>query len=330
MGDYNISKPIKRLDQFDYLKGLGIILVLWGHTLCPPAIKTFIYSFHMPLFFFVSGCFFKPVPIREFVEKKTKQLMIPWAFFSFILFALLIVLYFYTTRDFRGSLRIALGSFWSGIKGDESSYVCFRTIWFLVALFEVYIVYYLLFTRIKNLIILSGVSILFYIIGWTLYDKNIDLPYFLDTVLSVLIYFHLGYLFKNSKFLNRDISLLAILSIILLFVISIQLSPEVDLKSNRFPVYLLPLSLSIVISFYYVFIFLMDKCNLKFLKVLGTESLVLMGLHPAIFEISTIVQSKYFNNSYWVGISIVIVSILLIHNFSKILYRYTPCLVGKG
>ena len=54
MGDYNISKPIKRLDQFDYLKGLGIILVLWGHTLCPPAIKTFIYSFHMPLFFFLS------------------------------------------------------------------------------------------------------------------------------------------------------------------------------------------------------------------------------------------------------------------------------------
>lgn len=45
-----------RIVSFDILKGGGILLVILGHIQIPYMLKTVIYSFHMPLFFFVSGC----------------------------------------------------------------------------------------------------------------------------------------------------------------------------------------------------------------------------------------------------------------------------------
>ena len=46
----------KRLPYIDYIKAIGIILVIIGHINFANAdCKTWIYSFHMPLFFFASG-----------------------------------------------------------------------------------------------------------------------------------------------------------------------------------------------------------------------------------------------------------------------------------
>ena len=56
----------KRLDYLDMTKGLGMILVLIGHlqgdsifTFSPyiHPLCVFIFSFHMPMFFIVSGYF---------------------------------------------------------------------------------------------------------------------------------------------------------------------------------------------------------------------------------------------------------------------------------
>ncbi|MCD7778938.1 MAG: acyltransferase family protein [Clostridiales bacterium] len=48
----------KRLEEIDIAKGIGIILVILGHAGNIPG-KTFIYSFHMPLFFILSGMVMK-------------------------------------------------------------------------------------------------------------------------------------------------------------------------------------------------------------------------------------------------------------------------------
>lgn len=41
----------------DVAKGVGIILVIMGHANCPNLPHGIICSFHMPLFFFLSGLF---------------------------------------------------------------------------------------------------------------------------------------------------------------------------------------------------------------------------------------------------------------------------------
>ena len=78
----------------DALKGWAIFLVLWGHSIqylkddydfFNNPIFSFIYSFHMPLFFFISGFFFHSslkLNLKYFLVKKTSQLLLPclsWA-----------------------------------------------------------------------------------------------------------------------------------------------------------------------------------------------------------------------------------------------------------
>jgi hypothetical protein len=53
----------KRVGYIDIAKGIGIILVVMGHndfSLISPFAHKLIYSLHMPMFFFMSGMFFKP------------------------------------------------------------------------------------------------------------------------------------------------------------------------------------------------------------------------------------------------------------------------------
>ena len=45
---------VKRLNWVDWMKVLGMYVIILGHTF-PEGLCAFIYSFSVPLFFFISG-----------------------------------------------------------------------------------------------------------------------------------------------------------------------------------------------------------------------------------------------------------------------------------
>jgi fucose 4-O-acetylase-like acetyltransferase len=75
-----------RLHWIDTLKGFGITLVVFAHYSIPAALDTYIFSFHMPLFFFISGFLFNFVKYsestRNFVRGRFKSLIIPYFGFA--------------------------------------------------------------------------------------------------------------------------------------------------------------------------------------------------------------------------------------------------------
>ena len=82
-----------RDSSFDIMKGIAILLVVLGHSVPDQAsasgiasyplylMRTIIYSFHMPVFFFVAG-YFMHIPLKEgfnkFVKDKFIRLMVPY------------------------------------------------------------------------------------------------------------------------------------------------------------------------------------------------------------------------------------------------------------
>ena len=91
----------KRIDYLDTVKAVGIFLVFFGHIagdLWPFGIKKaflpwkFIYSFHMPLFFFLSGIFAKPAQrkITDTLKLKAQTRLLPVLFFGCIAIPFLI------------------------------------------------------------------------------------------------------------------------------------------------------------------------------------------------------------------------------------------------
>ncbi len=69
----------KRLEWIDIAKGIAIILVVLGHATGASIMGKYIYSFHMPLFFIISGmCFSKgKYDFPTFLQKRFKQLFLP-------------------------------------------------------------------------------------------------------------------------------------------------------------------------------------------------------------------------------------------------------------
>ena len=51
-----------RLDYMDLAKGIGILAVILGHVYKNTVFGTLLYSFHLPLFFLISGYFFHYIP----------------------------------------------------------------------------------------------------------------------------------------------------------------------------------------------------------------------------------------------------------------------------
>lgn len=90
--------------SFDYIKGVLIFLVVLGHVVAYISypyfsdnwLFTFIYSFHMPLFVFISGFFFasaKYAPTGTLLLRKAERLLLPH--FTYSVLMLLIVFLFY-------------------------------------------------------------------------------------------------------------------------------------------------------------------------------------------------------------------------------------------
>ena len=99
----------KRLDYVDIARLYGIFLVYYGHIVerfmylkVDAAVLQykFIYSFHMVLFFFLSGMVISEKTLNlsfgNFIKKKLKTRLVPYLFFNFIL----LVLSLFIQRDF--------------------------------------------------------------------------------------------------------------------------------------------------------------------------------------------------------------------------------------
>ena len=64
----------EHLEYLDFAKGIGIILVIMGHTIFP--VHEAISIFHMPLFFFLAGITLKVYPDFElFLLRKIDRIL---------------------------------------------------------------------------------------------------------------------------------------------------------------------------------------------------------------------------------------------------------------
>lgn len=52
--------------SLDFAKGIGMLLVMFGHTNYQQPLLTIIYSFHMPLFFVISGILYNDSKYQTF------------------------------------------------------------------------------------------------------------------------------------------------------------------------------------------------------------------------------------------------------------------------
>src|SRR5512141_1578919 len=135
----------KRVPYVDIAKGIGIILVVMGHNdfaLISPFAHKLIYSFHMPMFFFMSGMFFKPnVPFWSFLRNRFNRVLKPFL-------AILLLIYFASISFSKISLVMATRRLLKAMYAN-GHYLDWVQLWFLPHLFAVSLFAYLFFKAVK-------------------------------------------------------------------------------------------------------------------------------------------------------------------------------------
>lgn len=332
-----------RNPSYDILKGIGFLLVLWGHTFCPPALKTTIYSFHMPLFFFVSGCFFKDMSLKGQLKNKSRRLLRPWVFFVIFCLALYIAFDVRLGKGLNEIYSHYSAEVLTGLIGDRDSKLFYQSIWFLICLFEVSIIYAALKCIFKRDREVTYTCLTCYVGGYLLNVFHATLPYLLDTTLSMLIFYHIGYCFRFYKLDQKNVKILhTILLLTFLIAIVYFAKPRIDVKENIFPIYLLPLSLLIIVSLFYFIQSIVRKIGTKHsiildtLTILGIESLIILGLHRPIYYTLPSVYTRFsipetimgFNSDYAIGVFMIVATTAICIIISKHIHKYLPSIFG--
>lgn len=125
-----------RLSWLDIMKGIGIILVVVGHISSNKIIFNWLYSFHMPLFFFAAGWVYKKKQFLIDIKRRIQTIVIPY--FSF---GLVVLIYWQLIeRKFRYS-NMSFTKALLGLLSGEYNYLDFNVhLWFLPCFFNSYII----------------------------------------------------------------------------------------------------------------------------------------------------------------------------------------------
>jgi fucose 4-O-acetylase-like acetyltransferase len=200
-----------RIDYIDIAKGIGILLVVMGHndfSLISPFLFKLIYSFHMPMFFFMSGIFFKPeLPFSILFRRRFDSVLRPYIFTILLIFFATIS---FTKVDFSNSASRLIKALYG-----NGHYLDWVQLWFLPHLFVVSLFAFFFFQLVRRstipwlkwiiLAVIQVVGVLgisaFWPFNVNLFGKSLEiygLPFSLDLVLISGFFFILGFeLFQN-------------------------------------------------------------------------------------------------------------------------------------
>ncbi|MBN1294324.1 MAG: acyltransferase family protein [Candidatus Latescibacteria bacterium] len=199
----------KRMAHFDIAKAIGIILMIFGHSLkSDNIIRIFIFTFHIPLFFFISGYFFKAINAELLVKKNFRRLLVPYLFTS-LMVIVLSAIYLLISGDH--SAVIEKTSSWAvaAIYGSGRTFnspIPIRpigAIWFLLALFSAE---YLFSTFHQKKWILPIFILLISYIGYST-AKLIWLPFSIQSGMVGIVFMYAGFLFRENSIFDKKIPL---------------------------------------------------------------------------------------------------------------------------
>mgnify|MGYP000027435115 FL=1 len=211
----------KRYEYIDIAKGVVIILMVLGHSSLPWYPQRWIFSFHMPFFFLISGLMtnWEKNGIREFVSKKVSTLLIPFVIYSLIVL-LLTPLY--------SDKTIGTHSWQIMTKGWEG-----MALWFVPVLFFSQVVcYYILRWSLLN----KYVALIAMMLVTYLYRDHVELPWTLYCIPYASSFVIIGALLKSALLTFQNASQGKAFSILTGCVILSLIAPlvsAVDMSCNK-------------------------------------------------------------------------------------------------
>lgn len=322
---------MERRIEFDIMKGIGILLVMLGHThmfhadcVLPSTLSYIIGSFHVPLFFIVAGYFSKTNTDNALntVSRYFKRLGIPYFVSAFVIIAYNAILAY--KRHELGLFTGILGSYlWADTSGIISSSFGFPEdmgvgpVWFLLALFWA-----------KSLFLLISKSgkytyLICFLLSWGFSCFEIPMPFMLRQGITALGFVALGHWWKNCS-LPKWFVFFSVVCWIIEVRFQIGISPY-SAHYSFYPINLL----GAFGATYIIYLCSLGLCKIKYLNsvvaLIGNNSMNVLCAHTIDMRCNAIrlilKQVPIINSVPWLFVGMDYLIVLLL--------SFVPCIRQK-
>lgn len=318
----------KRVFWIDYCKVFAIFCVILGHMSINSYALNYIFSFHMPLFFFISGYLYHyKGDFLPFFEKNVSTILLPYYYLNILVLAISFPLLRWTASFSIEDLRRVVNYIILG----NSRHLGGGT-WFLLAMFFTRLVcYFILMMNRKRQIVCLIISI---IVSYTFPIR--EMPLKIDVVFMAIPFYMIGFYCKEYNVIdriNRKIVIAFLCLVLSAIMVYFNGFAEMNLRNfGNYPILYYPLCLISLGT--YVLAFSCLKTRNKGIEYLSKGTIVTMAFQGftnlLIFSIIRFLNIQLPINYniccivFWAPLSL-----MLTLPFIFILKRYFPRSTGN-
>lgn len=310
----------ERIAYIDIAKTICILLMVVGHWTTNSTLLMYIYSFHMPALFVISGYLYKP----HSWKRTLLSFGVPVAFYSLINLAVLIQTGELTINSIL-SKEVFYSFFHYRYGLGEGLYMGDWFIWALLGL-------RLLFGDIKGLSILKKYYIYISIIvivymTFEYYLISVDKlcrGWYIGRLLPSLPFFCFGFFIKERKWDPHSLSIYHVLFFAFIFVILPLINGACSINSNEYGMSYIIFLVNAIVSTLFIFSISVSIPENQFATIISKGTLLILGLHvPIMKALDSILP-------YYCDYIIPILAILLCYYPILWLDKWCPLLLGKN
>lgn len=336
------KQSYNRIYWVDYIKSFTMFLVVLGHSgLENGLLRELIYGFHVPMFIFVSGFFYKkPYSIKASFKKYFRTLAIPYLFFSVFIIPLQAAVHY-----LKDGTVLRVGEFFLKFLMDDR-YAC-GPIWFLGALLFIKILLDTVVVLIdssyskgdknKGFVILCTLILVF-----LLDATHVVSILSVDSSLGLLVFFLSGLFWKKYVGLsNMGVAkkIWAPILIIITYATSVYLNSTqgnsiafVQMKIGDNPVWTYFNAMLGCVGFTMLFSAINTKSHFaEFFQRIGEYTIGILGFHIIFIVIFRFAFKSVAgeNIPFWYLLVISIISYFMSYFLTRMVSKINPALIGK-
>lgn len=229
-----------RIEWIDAAKGMGIFLVVLGHMLPGSGMtESVIWTFHMPLFFFLSGITARAGiwGSRATFVRGLRGIINPYLFFSIVSIAIWIIV----NQKFSsvGVWATLLAQMLFGVSGPDGLMRYNVPIWFFTCLLSVRLLFFAITSLLPSThhqaLVVAAFALSAHLLFFPLFAPLI---WNFDVALSALVFYFVGYALKNqmvpSTISGWQAYLAYVFFSVLLIIFAVRLNGRIDMNGRSF------------------------------------------------------------------------------------------------
>lgn len=283
----------QRIEWIDWTKGLCMVLIVMGHVIrgfisagmfqnIPLDYLDYtIYSFHMPLMFFISGMLYvknrkeKIKNWKSFIINKIVKLYIPYLIFAYIMFF------------FKVFLSTSINSSVAIKELITIPIKPFDIYWFLLALLSIFVVYSFMDYKNVNHKVILGFGLVSLIISFYIEQYMPNLYY----IKNIFYYIGLGfYFYLGSELFNRKLNKKILIPLIAGYIVLNVMNYYFQWKSSIIEI-LMALTM-IIFLVIYAQNYKKSLTTSNFIVKMGRESMIIYVIHTFFTAFTRILLNK--------------------------------------